>query len=268
MSSESVRWGDASVAFLRCAPLPLPNPNNRTIRKSHRATCSSSGPTPALASSTSATASLSFTATAACSLISGCIRRFAALAADRCRHCCWAPSSSSSSSPPPSSTPSPFPSSSSSSPPVSTTRTSSPPKLHRPSFRSRVVPGTSVTIAAPPGDPLPPPVKRLNSVDLPTFGLPTSARRKGDRCVGVCRGGGCGGCSPGSLVPVPGLVLLLTGACRVATRSRRCRIRQEECGGAGGGGNSRQHRSASAILSLSIDLTHTKQGRAAASNSS
>ncbi|EKU21121.1 hypothetical protein NGA_2075200, partial [Nannochloropsis gaditana CCMP526] len=51
---------------------------------------------------------------------------------------------------------------------------------HGPVFRSRVVPGMGVTMAVPPVHrPLAVPVRRLNSVDLPTFGLPIKATRNG-----------------------------------------------------------------------------------------
>ena len=56
-------------------------------------------------------------------------------------------------------------------PPVSTTENSLPFQLHLPYWRSRVVPAVSLTIARRDC------VKRLNKVDLPTFGRPTIATK-------------------------------------------------------------------------------------------
>jgi hypothetical protein len=54
-------------------------------------------------------------------------------------------------------------------PPVSTTRNARSPMRARPTLRSRVRPGRSCTSASRER------VRRLNSVDLPTLGRPTSA---------------------------------------------------------------------------------------------
>jgi hypothetical protein len=56
-----------------------------------------------------------------------------------------------------------------STPPVSISRNSVPAHSQTSSFRSRVTPGVSWTTAARV------PVRRLTSVDLPTFGKPTTA---------------------------------------------------------------------------------------------
>ncbi len=56
-------------------------------------------------------------------------------------------------------------------PPVSTTENSFPHHSHSPYWRSRVVPDSSLTIARRLS------VRRLNSVDFPTFGRPTMATK-------------------------------------------------------------------------------------------
>ena len=73
-------------------------------------------------------------------------------------------------------------------PPVSTTRRRRPFQLASPYRRSRVMPGSSPTIARRD------PTRRLKSVDLPTLGLPTMAS-KGSRVFAIVSGNqsSCGG---------------------------------------------------------------------------